>query len=70
MDSAKKLETEEQDPLNEVGGRKFLLTVLGIIIFGIFTALGQMEVETYMYLFLGLAGGYGVVNVTQKKMLN
>lgn len=61
---------EEKDPLNEVGGRKFLLTVLGIVIFGIFTALGQMDVETYMYLFGALTAGYFGINVAQKKMLN
>lgn len=79
MDSAKKEEVEfipvlkseeEKDPLHQVGGRKFLLTVLGIVIFGIFTATKQMEVETYMYLFSALTAGYFGINFTQKKMLN
>lgn len=60
----------EKDPLHQVGGRKFLLTVLGILIFGIFTATKQMEVETYMYLFSALTAGYFGINFTQKKMLN
>lgn len=78
MDSAKKEEVEfipvlkseeEKDPLHQVGGRKFLLTVLGIVIFGIFTATKQMDVDTYMYLFGVLTAGYFGINFTQKKML-
>lgn len=60
---------EEKDPLHQVGGRKFLLTVLGIVIFGIFTATKQMEVETYMWFFSAITAGYFGINFTQKKML-
>lgn len=59
----------EKDPLDRFGGRKFILTILGITIFGVFTALGRMEMETYMYIFGGLTAGYFGINFAQKKLL-
>lgn len=60
---------EEKDPLSYIGGRKYVLTVLGVIIFGIFTATGKMDVDTYMYLFGALTAGYFGINFAQKKAL-
>lgn len=60
---------EEKDPLSYIGGRKYVLTVLGVIIFGIFTATGKMDVETYMWFFGAITAGYFGINFTQKKML-
>lgn len=63
------LTQEEPDGLYKVGGRKFILAVLGIVIFGIFTAVGKMDVDTYMWLFGALTASYFGINFMQKKML-
>lgn len=70
MDSAKppvasNLPQEETNLLS----RKFILTVLGVVIFGVFTALGKMDVETYMYFFGALTASYFGVNFIQKKLI-
>lgn len=78
MDSAKSpvaSNIEDYQPLEQAPeegsnllSRKFIITILGITIFGLFTALGRMDIETYMYFFGGITAGYFGVNFMQKKM--
>lgn len=61
-----------QVPISDDGGlmsRKFILTVIGIVIFGIFTALGKMDVDSYMYFYAAITAGYFGINFMQKKAL-
>lgn len=47
-------------------GRKFILAVLLLVIFGIFTGLDKMSVEAYQDFALWVLGLYTTGNVVQK----
>lgn len=73
-------ENEPQGPLdlgtvqvttNEDGNlksRKFIVSMTLILIASIFTALGQMDVDTWMFFTGGVAAAYLGVNLYQKRM--
>lgn len=61
-----------QEPISEdnnLKSRKFIVSMYLITVSSLFTALGMMDVDTWMY-FTGVVGGtYLGVNIYQKKAL-
>lgn len=60
-----------QVPINEDGNlksRKFVVSMTLILIASVFTALGQMDVDTWMFFTGGVAAAYLGVNLYQKRM--
>lgn len=48
--------------------RKFIVSMTLILIASVFTAIGQMDVETWMFFTGGVAAAYLGVNLYQKRM--
>lgn len=48
--------------------RKFIVSMTLILISSIFTALGQMDVDTWMFFTGGVAAAYLGVNLYQKRL--
>lgn len=48
--------------------RKFIVSITLIIISSVFTAVGQMDVDTWMFFTGGVAAAYLGVNLYQKRM--
>ena len=67
MDSAFKV--EEADPLEKVGGRKFLLTVLLVVTSSVFCVVDIMTVEQWLGFNGVLCSGYLGFNVWQKYLV-
>lgn len=83
MDSAKPPVThynEPQGPLDigtvqvttdedgNLKSRKFIVSMTLILIASVFTAIGQMDVDTWMFFTGGVAAAYLGVNLYQKRM--
>ena len=52
-----------KDPLERFGGRKFILTVLLLVVFAGFTMVGLMSVADFRDYTLFIAGGYFTANI-------
>lgn len=52
--------------MEKLGGRKFVLTIILVIIFTIFVIVGKMDVDQFMISTLTIAGSYLGANAIQK----
>lgn len=63
------LTKEEPDGLYSLVSKKFVIAVLLILTSSIFTGIGIMTIDQWLWFNGAIATGYGVLNVGQKKML-
>lgn len=61
--------SEEKDSLDRFGGRKFIVGVLLITVASIFTWMGIMTVDQWLWFTSGVGVAYFGVNFIQKKAL-
>lgn len=77
LESARALESEEvesvpveeKDGLARFGGRKFIVGVLLIVVSSIFTGIGIMGIEQWLWFTGGVGVAYFGVNFVQKKII-
>lgn len=60
---------EDKDGLDRFGGRKFIISIVLIIISSIFTGMLLMTIDQWLWFTGAIAGSYFGINFTQKKML-
>lgn len=59
-----------ESPLQNFGGRKFLLTLTCMIVTAALTALGYLDPDNYTTIIIATVGAYIAGNVVQKSSAN
>ena len=49
--------------------KKFIVTMLLLVVSSLFTGMGIMTIDQWLWFNSALAAGYGILNVGQKKLL-
>lgn len=49
--------------------KKFIVTMLLLVVSSLFTGMGIMTIDQWLWFCSAIAAGYGILNVGQKKLL-